>query len=192
MTSIMGIDLSLTGTGVVVVDEESINASKLIKSKPSAERTTLDEIERLLRIKADIIQLIDQHKPKLVLIEGLAFMAKNTTALVQLAGLNYMIREYLAIRKIPFVIVAPTTLKKFIIGKGVGQKDLMLLETYKKYGVSFIDDNLCDAFALATVGVALKGENKKPLAKYQVEVLNVLSDQYEKATEANKKEEVTS
>lgn len=178
MSVIAGLDLSLTGTGLVILDQGSISTKKLIKSKPN-EKTPLHEIERLLAIKADIQLELERCKPDLVLIEGLAFMAKNTTALVQLAGLNYMIREYLAIKKIPFVIIAPSTLKKFILGKGAGGKELMLLETYKRYGISFVDDNICDAFALAQCGVAIRGENKKSLTKAQLEVITLLKAQYE-------------
>lgn len=176
MSVIAGLDLSLTGTGLVILDQGSISTKKLIKSKPN-EKTPLHEIERLLAIKADIQLELERCKPDLVLIEGLAFMAKNTTALVQLAGLNYMIREYLAIKKIPFVIIAPSTLKKFILGKGAGGKELMLLETYKRYGISFLDNNLCDAFALAQCGVALRQENKNKLTQAQVEVTDLLQRQ---------------
>ena len=74
--------------------------------------------------------------------------------------------------------MTPTTLKKFITGKGAGPKDVMLLETYKRYGISFLDNNLCDAFGLAQCGVALLKENKEPLLSFQKEVCNTLAPQY--------------
>lgn len=180
MSVIVGIDLSLTGTGVVVLDDGSITAKKLIKTKPSGDGP-LAETERLLTIKEQIKDILEQAKPSLVLIEGLAFAARNSTALVQLSGLNYLIREYLVIKKIPFVIIAPTTLKKFIMGKGAGPKELMLLETYKRYGISFIDNNLCDAFGLTQCGIALMGESKQPLQVHHKEVVKLLSSQYKPA-----------
>ncbi len=178
MSVIVGLDLSLTGTGVVVLDDGSITAKKLIKTKPSGNDPKA-ETERLLTIKEQIKEVIEQVKPKLVLIEGLAFSARNSTALVQLSGLNYLVREYLVLSKIPFVIVAPTTLKKFIMGKGAGPKELMLLETYKRYGISFLDNNLCDAFGLTQCGLALRGESKKPLQVHEKEVVKLLSSQYQ-------------
>lgn len=182
---VVGLDLSLAATGVVTLgilrDGEELEFSDLIKTKPDSEKTPLAEIERLLRIKQGIIEIIEKVHSGLclVVIEGLAFSIRNTTALVQLAGLNYLIREYLLLRKIPFVIVAPTTLKKFITSKGNAQKDLMLLETFKRYGRTYTDDNLCDGHALAQVGLALLGKNKVPLDRAQTEVLTLLTPQYE-------------
>jgi len=66
-------------------------------------------------------------------IEGMAFMAKNTTSLVQLAALNYMVREWIVYDENKFIIVAPSSLKKFITGKGNAHKDLMMMTVYKKY-----------------------------------------------------------
>ena len=43
-------------------------------------------------------------------------------------------------------IVAPTALKKFVTGSGAaGKKNLMLLATYRKWGVEFDDDNKADS-----------------------------------------------
>jgi Holliday junction resolvasome RuvABC endonuclease subunit len=155
MSTIVGLDLSLTGTGMVVLDNGSIMTKKLIKTKPTA-KNPLKEVERLLTIKAEITSELERVKPDLVLVEGLAFGARNATATMQLAGLNYLIREYLAVKKLPFVVVAPTTLKKFILGKGVGPKDVMLLETFKRYGISFMDNNLC--LAAGTMVLTENGE----------------------------------
>jgi hypothetical protein len=48
------------------------------------------------------------------------------------------------------LIIAPTTLKKYVTGKGTGvQKNQMLLNVYKKWGVEFTDDNAADSYGLA-------------------------------------------
>jgi hypothetical protein len=52
----------------------------------------------------------------------------------------------------------------------------MMLETFKRYGESFADQNLCDAYALARVGEALLDKNVK-LIKPQEEVINLLKVQ---------------
>lgn len=178
MSIIMGIDLSLTGTGLVILDGGKTVVNKIIKSKPPEEKTHTTEIERLLKIKAEIQKHISKYSPDLALIEGLAFGARNTTALMQLAGLSYMVRETFVLRSIPFIVVAPTTLKKFIVGKGNATKDLMLLETFKRYGQSFLDNNICDAFALAQCGAAVKNQSPIKLSKPQQEVISLLKKQY--------------
>ena len=45
------------------------------------------------------------------------------------------------------LIVAPTTLKKFVGAKG--KKNLMARQVYKKWGYEADDDNLTDAYAIA-------------------------------------------
>lgn len=170
---ILGIDPSLTGTGYVILTNGKIESKQLVKTKPTG-NNKIAELKRLIKIKdAFKTQGID-----LAIIEGLAFMARNTSALVQLAGLSYLIREKLYTRGVPFIVVAPSSLKKFITGKGNSPKDCMLMEVYKRYGITFDNDNLCDAFSLAKIGTAILGNGK--LTKFQKEVVELLKLQYAK------------
>lgn len=175
---IIGLDLSLVASGVILLDGDKIRIKEVVKSKPSS-KLPIDELDRLLKIKETIFKLIanEAGHVDLILIEGLAFMARNTTALVQLSGLNYLIREMARENNVPFVIIAPTTLKKFVTGKGNCQKDLMLLETYKRYNEEFLDNNLCDAFGLAKIGQCLLEEDTSELPKFQQEVIKLLKPQ---------------
>jgi len=174
---IIGLDLSLTGTGVIVLKEGKLDCEQLIKSKPSSDRSYKAETLRLMKIRDQIAEIADTKEPTLALIEGLAFAIRSTTALVQLAGLNYLVREMLVERNIPFIIVSPTTLKKFITGSGTAKKDVMLLETFKRYGISFADDNLADGYALSRCGLALLGEETEKLTLKQQEVVKLLMEQ---------------
>jgi Holliday junction resolvasome RuvABC endonuclease subunit len=46
--------------------------------------------------------------------------------------------------------VPPTSLKKYVTGKGQGvPKSQMLLHVYKKWNVDITDDNAADSYALA-------------------------------------------
>ena len=51
--------------------------------------------------------------------------------------------------KLKYQIVPPTKLKKFVCGTGRAKKDLMLLNAYKKFKVSFESSDICDAYCLA-------------------------------------------
>lgn len=175
----IGIDPSLAATGIAVLDSGNIVEVRLIKSKPTKEKTPSDEIQRLIKIKSDIIEILEKYEPAVVCIEGLAFMARNTSALVQLAGLNYMIREYLNEKGIKFIIIAPSTLKKFITGNGAAKKDVMLIEVYKRYGVTILNDNESDAYSLAQCGLALMGQTSKDVPKWQQEVLEIVKKQHD-------------
>lgn len=175
----IGLDLSLTGTGVVILDNGKIIGQTLIKSKPAIDGKPKDEVFRIQTIVHEIVLTFIEleHRPDIAIIEGLAFMVRNATALVQLSALNYFTRAMLMDYHIPFIIVAPTSLKKFITGNGASKKDVMLIETYKRYGVSIMNDNECDAYGLAQIGQALNGGNTKSVTKLQEEVLEVLRKQ---------------
>lgn len=176
----LGLDLSLVGTGAVLLADGKLLAQQLIKSKPVGARP-IDELERIRKIVREIGDFVvtkdESGCMDIAVIEGLAFMARNSTALVQLSALNYMTRAMLADYGIKFIIVAPTSLKKYVTGNGASKKDVMLMEVYKRWGVSIMDDNVCDAYGLAQIGLALLDGNSKATNKLQEEVLSLLKKQ---------------
>lgn len=73
-----------------------------------------------------------------------------------------IIRYWLWKNRIPFVLVSPTSLKKFIVGRGASPKapigkDIVIRELYARFGHSVDDNNAADAVGLAYIGAALKG-----------------------------------
>ena len=174
MIKTIGIDLSLVASGLVVLEDGKLHSKNLIKSKPSG-KLPINELIRLQKISDEVAEIAINNKPELACIENLAFMAHNTCALTQLAGLSYLVRNKLNLAGIPFVMVAPTTLKKFLTGKGNIKKDMMLMAAYKRYGLTFDNDNIADGFALAKVAYELLSDNKVP--SFQKEVLELLKIQ---------------
>ena len=75
-------------------------------------------------------------------------------------------------------IVAPTSLKKYILGKGVGGKNEILLGCYKKYGVDFHDDNAADSYGLARIAEAI--HTGKTQFAYEREVISKLTPHTER------------
>lgn len=173
--SYSGIDPSLTGSGVVTIpDGESAYVAGTVKSKPNGD-LPYDEVMRLVGIRDKIIEKLPDNLA-LVAIEGLAYMARNTSSLVQLAGLNYLLREFLVRTGTPFVVVAPTTLKKYTTGKGNCEKSMVLLKVYENFGVSMANDNEADAYVLAHIAMSLRNPPDN-LKSYQKEVLELLKVQ---------------
>lgn len=172
----LGIDLSLVGTGLVVLRNGVIAHQQLIKSKPVGSRPT-DELIRIRKIVMQIQSVVDEYRPNIAVIENLAFGVRNATSLTQLAGLNYFTRALLVDYGVPFYLVAPTSLKKFVTGNGAAKKDEMLLATYKRYGVTIMDDNENDAYGLSQIGLAIMEGNSKEITKLQEEVLMLLKKQ---------------
>jgi crossover junction endodeoxyribonuclease RuvC len=172
----IGIDLSLCGTGIVVIDDGKIILQQVIKSKPSGDKP-INELRRIELIVHKINEILQDYRPNLAVIENLAFMARNTTALTQLAGLNYFVRSTLAIRGVPFYLCAPTTLKKFATGKGNCPKDNIMMEIYKRWHVTITNNNLADGYILAKIGQCLLGKTDK-LTVPQSEVITLLTKQW--------------
>ena len=175
ITSI-GIDLSLCGTGVVLLKDGKILEQKLIKSKPVGDKP-INELKRIQKIVEEINILVEKYDPNIAVIENLAFGVRNATALTQLSGLNYFTRALLAGKEIPFILVAPTSLKKFITLSGASKKDVILMEVYKRWGVTILDDNCADAYGLSQIGLTLMEANSKSIVKVQQEVINLLKKQ---------------
>lgn len=145
---IIGIDQSLTDTGVVVLDIESreLVYQGDITSKPGGE-----PIHRILKIKEELREVITKVGPVQGVIEGFGFGARGN-AVFDLGGLGYILRELFVEGGIKLLVIAPTSLKKYVTGKGNCKKDLMLLNIYKKWGVEFENDNIADAYGLARMG----------------------------------------
>jgi crossover junction endodeoxyribonuclease RuvC len=174
---VMGLDLSLTHTGVSVIKGDEFVFSGVIRSTPIGDRP-IDELYRILQIVYRIDDLVDKYQPEMVCIENLAFMAKNTTSLVQLSALNFFVRNLLKDRNIVFSLVAPTSVKKFISGKGNVDKNIIMMEVFKQYGFSPRDDNEADAAALSIIAMALLNKPLHKLTKAQKETLQLLEKQF--------------
>ena len=180
--NIIGIDTSLTHTGWCVLnDKGKVLASGVIKSSPVGDRPE-DELLRIQKIVATLDFYCDDFNPNYMVIEGLAFSARNSTALVQLSALNYMTRAMATSWGMNFLVVAPTSLKKFITGSGKGDKDQMQMQIYKNYGFEAKDNNEADGYALALVGLAHFGKPLKKLNVAQKEVISLLVKQHGKTT----------
>jgi crossover junction endodeoxyribonuclease RuvC len=140
----VGIDHSMTGTGVVVIDQDAnILEKKLIKTSPE------DSDEKRMTSIIDALSFIPKIvRLKSVYIEGPSFGSQGQ-AVLQMGALHYLVRIFLYRKKIKYKIIAPGTLKKFVTGNGNSKKEHMLLNIYKKWGIEFADNNLADAYGLA-------------------------------------------
>ena len=87
----------------------------------------------------DIIQC---HEPDLIQMEGVSYGSRGSAALVDLAGLNFAIRMTLLNESIQYNILAPTTIKKFAVGNGSAEKDVMIA-SWKK-----LDNNISNIYEI--------------------------------------------
>ena len=140
----VGIDPSLTGTGVCVLNKDAeVQTEKLITSTP---KFTIEE--RYTKIMSELSFVWNIVRLQNVFIEGLSFGSRGQSML-ELAGLHYMIRYTMHTKEVPYQVIPPSSLKKFITGKGNAKKEMMLLHTFKKFNVEYSENNMCDAYCLA-------------------------------------------
>lgn len=158
----LGIDQSYSGFALTVsgpLEYDCVDASgKVYRHTPKHHYWTQvakfdgSGVTRLTEIRdfltAQITSSLRGYKIADVAMEGYAFGSQMANMLGELGGMvKLAVYETLGIRPL---IVPPTSLKKFVTGKGTGvQKNQMLLHTYKKWGVEFTDDNAADSYALA-------------------------------------------
>lgn len=170
-TSFIGLDLSLTSTGLCMKTGNTIHI-ETIKTDPKNFKT---DLERLGYIRDTILNKIPADV-RMICVEDF-FTPSNAMQIgsaIKLAMLGTTVRMALFEKEFPFVIIAPSQLKKFVTGKGTGDKSMILREVYKRWGIDAKDDNQADASVLAYLGEALVTPLTDDTPKFQAEVVRTV------------------
>jgi Holliday junction resolvasome RuvABC endonuclease subunit len=169
---VVGLDQSYTGFGF------SVDGESKKRSFPASKYDS--DTHRLAFIRQWLTGwFVLQHQAgiDLVVMEGYASGAKFGRELAGELGGVVKLVVLDTVKQTP-LIVPPTSLKKFVTGRGTAKKNEMLLGVYKQWGVEFSDDNQADAFALEKFGHAwlafLSGTPPRELFKYQIEAIEAV------------------
>jgi crossover junction endodeoxyribonuclease RuvC len=141
MTSIIGIDQSIEHTVV-----HTASGPFRIDTDP---KDFIHGTARLQHISEHFADCIGPIAPGWAYIEGYAFSRQMAHMLgelggqlkLELYGLGWVI-----------VVVPPSTLKKFVTGKGTSDKAVMMRDVLKHWKYEAVDDNDSDAFSLRMFG----------------------------------------
>lgn len=168
MPLVIGIDPSLTGTAICALDRDQCTIEKLITLCPKKGMVGINRLAWIARSTIRIISSICDNRDKSheIFIEGFAFGASGR-GIFDLGELGGILRLMLAEKFGGYYEIPPTSLKKFICGKGNAKKQIMIEQTYRKYGKGseiLTDDNQTDAFGLARMGIAFLQNKKDPSA----------------------------
>lgn len=177
---IIGIDPSINCTGVCVWDDEQdIHLYYMIPSKMTKKMKEFDhhkvkllpyekqesknleysdkeavKFNNIYSIVGLIEQIVTLFNPDVVVMEGVSYGSTGSAALVDLCFLNSALRMLLKQKGIRFVIVSPTSLKKFACSNGQAEKDI-IIDAWKRLDrdtacISTIKvDDLADSYFLA-------------------------------------------
>ncbi len=152
MRTVAGVDLSLTGTGVIILGETgAVLARETIKTT-----TAMPHRQRLVYIADTLCSIINRYQPVGIVKEAPAFGA---TWAVNAIGEVHGAVDY-AMEKAGFpvpVAVSPSTLKKFATGRGVGEKGDVKLWILDRWNEKFSDNNQSDAYVLGRIAGNLAG-----------------------------------
>ncbi len=144
MTTVLGLDLSITSTGICYPDGSTLTVPT---------RTEQGDL-RLLHI-AEAVCFAIGAGVDLAVLEDLPTHAHAAGITGMVHG---VVRSELLQAGVPYALVTPATLKAYATGKGTADKTLMAMSAFKRAGVEFADDNRCDAWWLRTAGLDWLGE----------------------------------
>lgn len=135
-----------------------------IKSALNNHEAELFKTYNLINISRTIISIIDYYiknnsiETIYICMEGVSYQSANTSSIIDLAGLNYIIRadlcRYLNKKEITYTLIIspPSEIKKFASGNGAAKKEIMikLFETIHPnlYLIPKIDD-IADSYWMA-------------------------------------------
>lgn len=153
--SYCGVDQSYTGFGITFLNNDGTHETLVKKFDP---KKCGHGVTRLMAVSEWLDDLLDTHRfeepIEHVCIEGYA--AGSTFGREKAGELGAVVKMQLYdIRGIFPTIVAPTSLKKYITGKGVAKKNEILLGCFKRWNVDFTDDNAADSYGLARLAEAI-------------------------------------
>lgn len=158
----MGLDLSLTSTGIGILTADGFISIRLQPGE------TLRGIPRVKWIMDQVAKLVIEHAPAAIMIEGYAMGAK--THAHSLGELGGVVKLGIGMMGIPLFVAAPGSWKKALTGNGSALKGKVILELFKRYALEISQDDQADGAALAIV-CAMLAESWSALTKLQMDGL---------------------
>ncbi len=151
MKRVVGLDLSLTGTGLSSVGD--------FRWEVETVKTPAAKFRGHLRLDVILDKILGWALgADLVVVEGPSFGSQGN-ALHQMGGLWWLVTHRLWKLGIPYVVVTPSQVKKYATGKGNADKDAVVIAVTKRYvGAQVANNNEADAVVLAAIGKRLLGE----------------------------------
>lgn len=154
---VVGVDISLSSTGVAVLgctpsDEWTVHTFTVPTAAHA--RTPAGQLDRMNQIAATVAETCADAD--VVVVEGGAFAAKTAHAHT-LAGCWWVVYSRIVRRcEHPVVVVPPSTLKKYVTGRGNASKLEVALAVAKMWpDAELPNSDRADALGLASLGTHL-------------------------------------
>lgn len=153
MTDVVGIDLSLTATGVARIGSGGVELGT-VKSQTTGDALA-DKVGRLRAIRDEVCDWC--IGARLVMIEGPSYGSQGS-AVHQIAGNWWLVVSELVSNGWPVGVVSPGQVKKFAAGRGNADKAAVAIGVARLWpDVEPADNNQADALVLASIGAQYVG-----------------------------------
>jgi crossover junction endodeoxyribonuclease RuvC len=150
---ILGVDPGLQTTGYAVLevgrDRPIIREAGIIRS--SEARTPSDMAERVCSVYTSIVEVIDQFRPQVVVVEQLYAHYQHPRTAILMAHARGVIFLAAGQRGLPVISYNATRIKKTVTGNGRAPKDQMQRTMQRELGLECLPDppDVADALAAA-------------------------------------------
>jgi crossover junction endodeoxyribonuclease RuvC len=163
---VAGLDLSLTSTGLAIVeatDGAFTWTVERIRSTGKAGDTLQQRADRLARLERSIGGRVLAARPDLAVVEGPSFGQASQGGQHDRAGLWWGVVKPLHQAGIPVVEVSPNGRAKYGTGKGNASKDAVLAAAIRRYlQIDITGNDEADAVLLAAMGMRHLGHPVEP------------------------------
>lgn len=159
---IVGLDLSLTSSGVAVLADGEVTVSR-VRSVGKKGDSLLARGRRLNRLKVQLLDLCDGAD--LVVIEGPAMnvSASASGAVHDRGGLWWLVVHSLIASGVPVMEIAPRVRAKYATGKGNAAKDAVFAAVLRRYTeVPIANNDEADAVVMVAIGARVLGVPIEP------------------------------
>lgn len=159
---VLALDLSLVRTGVCEPD----GTTSCIATGKLRGMSRIDAIARQVQA---LVRGVD-----LVVLEGYSFGSQGR-AVFDIGELGGCVRFLLYRLSVPYVDVAPSSLKKYAAGKGNCGKDMMIAAAIRRFGFAGTDNNEADSYLLWCMAREAYGHPVAAVPKLQAEAITKVS-----------------
>ena len=128
MTTVLGIDPALRHTGVGRWRDGRLS-TMTIATERDHYRTYEDRVRFIM---SHIWPLVTD--PQTFVVLEAPFVGRNNRTAMELAGMHHILRYGLHVRKVPWAMVTPASLKRFATGGGGASKEDMVHRASMDYG----------------------------------------------------------
>lgn len=155
MSGVVGVDLSLTSTGLCHIDAGAIVSLGNVRSKGRRGDTWQDREKRLYALLNEVVEWVEARDPDLVVIEAPSYGSQHG-AQHDRSGLWWMVNMALVSDGYATAKVAPQARAKYGTGAGNSKKDVVFAfvkEIYQPLTSERIsNDDIADAVILSAMG----------------------------------------